>query len=170
MTNKPINRLNKFFSEQEFQFEIELGLEYLQGDLNTTVILFAVDKAKTQVDDLYGEAYASEITIKPPIEIPAYIHFQETENKSYNDNGTLRFEEYGNLKISFYLKTLKDLNIDVCYGDFIGYRADEETIIYFEVSDDNQKHFNNSKTFGMYKPYYKTVLCVPTDKSQFNRE
>ena len=42
-----------------------------------------------------------------------------------------------------------------------------EILFNFEVTDDNQKHFNNSKTFGGYKSYYKTVLCVPTDQSQF---
>jgi hypothetical protein len=170
MSNKSINRLNKFFGEDEFRFEIEMGMEWFEGDLNSNVILYAVDKERTQVDDLYGEAYANEITIKDPIEIPAYVEFQETENKSYNDDGTLRFEEYGNLKVSFFLKTLENLEVDVCYGDYIGYQVTEDTLIYFEVADDNQKHFNNKKTFGTYKPYYKTVLCVPTDKSQFLRE
>jgi len=167
MNNKPINRLNKFFGEDEFNFEIEMGMEYLESDLNTSVILYRVDKEKTQVDDLYGEAYADEITFKPQVEVAAYVDFENSDNKAYTSDGKMRYEEYGNLKVSFFLKTLKDLDIDICFGDFIGYRVDEETIINFEVTDDNQKHFNNSKTFGGYKSYYKTVLCVPTDQSQF---
>lgn len=168
MNTKPINRVNKFFGEDEFKFEIELGLEFLESDLNSVITLYQVDKEKTQVDDLYGEAFAEEIKVKPPIEIPAFVFFEPASNESYAD-GRLRFEEYGNLNVSFYLKTLNDLNVDICYGDYVSYQIDEDTNVYFQVTNDNQKHFNNRKMMGAYKPYYRTVTCVPTDSSEFLR-
>ncbi|GAJ11946.1 unnamed protein product [marine sediment metagenome] len=52
----PINRNNKFFSMRDFQFEVEVGREYVEGDLNMSVILYKVDRELEFGDDLYGEA------------------------------------------------------------------------------------------------------------------
>ena len=51
----PINRNNKFFSDEDFQLEQDFGMEYM-SDINQTVILFRVDKQRSLNDDLYGEA------------------------------------------------------------------------------------------------------------------
>ena len=44
-TNKkvPITRVNKFFSQDDFDLEIDFGREWLEGDINIKVILFQVD-------------------------------------------------------------------------------------------------------------------------------
>ena len=62
----PINRLNKFFDEIDFGIEKEMAREYLEGDLNFTVVLFQVDINETMVDDVYGEAKSNEIKFKLP--------------------------------------------------------------------------------------------------------
>ena len=39
----PINRNNLFYSEESFQFDVELGKNYYEQDMNQTVILYEVD-------------------------------------------------------------------------------------------------------------------------------
>ena len=37
--NVPINRINKFFSEEDFNLEVSFGREAIEGDGNFVVIL-----------------------------------------------------------------------------------------------------------------------------------
>jgi hypothetical protein len=53
--NVPITRLGKFFGDNDFNLEIEMGQEWLVGDMNFTCVLYKVDKTKTKTDDVYGE-------------------------------------------------------------------------------------------------------------------
>ena len=39
----PINRNNLFFSEEDFQFELNMGMDYLEQDLNQTIILYEIE-------------------------------------------------------------------------------------------------------------------------------
>ena len=55
MKNKlPITRLSKFFSQTDFDLNVQLGEEYLHGDLGMKLVLFRVDRQKTDTDDVYG--------------------------------------------------------------------------------------------------------------------
>ena len=45
----PITRLNKFFSEEDFNLDINMGEEWLHGDMNFTLVLYRVDKQKDQL-------------------------------------------------------------------------------------------------------------------------
>ena len=58
----PIERLNKFFSAEDFELEIGFGREWLEGDINIKVILYQVDREETTTDDIYGEAGKGEIS------------------------------------------------------------------------------------------------------------
>ncbi len=72
MSNKkilPINRMGKFYDSMDFGMENEMAREFLEGDLNFTVILFRVDKIKSQTDDVYGESDSEEIRFLPPVEL-----------------------------------------------------------------------------------------------------
>ena len=69
----PITRLGKFFGDQDFNLEIEMGQERLVGDMNFTCVLYRVDKNKTKIDDVYGEALVDGIKYLPPVEFNAYI-------------------------------------------------------------------------------------------------
>ena len=62
MDNKlPITRMSKFFSQEDFDLQIEMGQEYLHGDLNMKLVLYRVDRAKSDIDDVYGEVGKDEI-------------------------------------------------------------------------------------------------------------
>ncbi len=50
----PITRLGKFFGEDDFFLDQELGKEWLDGDMNFKLILYRVDRYKTKNDDVYG--------------------------------------------------------------------------------------------------------------------
>jgi len=70
MQNKvPITRLSKFFGEQDFNLNISMGEEWLMGDMNFTLVLYRVDKSKTNQDDVYGEALTDSISYLAPVEI-----------------------------------------------------------------------------------------------------
>ena len=56
MNNKvPITRLNKFFSNEDFDLNIQIGQEYLHGDLNMKLVLYRVDAESTDTDSVYAE-------------------------------------------------------------------------------------------------------------------
>ena len=72
MSNKlPITRLSKFFSDEDFNLQIQIGQEYLHGDINQKLVLYRVDRQKTDKDDVYGEVGQDEIKYFPPIEFNA---------------------------------------------------------------------------------------------------
>ena len=51
----PITRLGKFFGGEDFELEVQMGTEWLEGDMNFTVVLYRIDRYKTKTDDVYGE-------------------------------------------------------------------------------------------------------------------
>ena len=51
----PITRISKFFSQDDFDLNIRMGEEYLHGDLGMKLVLFRVDRQKTDTDEVYGE-------------------------------------------------------------------------------------------------------------------
>jgi len=165
---KPINRLNKFFSEKEFELEKQFGMEYLYGDLNTTVNYYSINLNETDMDDLYGETPNNLVALNTPISLPCIYQLTKSENKSYNDNTTMRFEESGNLIIHIYLDILRDLGIKLNYGDFIGFQLNEKAEMMFTIANPANFHFENEKTLGGYKSFFKTVICTPTDKEELN--
>ena len=59
----PITRLNKFFGAEDFSLDVGMGKEWLHGDMNFTLVLYRVDKSKTDNDDIYGEATQDSIKI-----------------------------------------------------------------------------------------------------------
>ena len=163
----PINRFNSFFGEEEFTTDIEMAQEYLEHDVNMSIWLYRIDKVKSNIDDVYGEVNKEHIVLQDPVELSCLVEIKKSENKSYNDDNSLIYEEYGNIYCHFYENVLKTKNIEIHRGDYLGYHIDEDTLIFFEVSDNNMKNFASSQTWGGYKPLIRTVEGVPTDMSQF---
>lgn len=162
----PINRLNKFFSSKDFDFNVDVGMEYLHTDLNMKLVLYRVDHNKTQNDEVYAEVGQDEIIFQTPIEFNGLVRFEEPKNSTYK-TGVLRYNEPGNMIISVYLKHLTELEIDIKYGDFIAYADDEDTLRYYSVSNDGRiNSHNKNKMFG-YKPHYRTITCVPAQPNEF---
>jgi hypothetical protein len=167
MNNKlPITRLSKFFSQDDFDINIQMGREYLHGDLNMKLVLYRVDRSKTDNDAVYAEAGADEIKYFPPVEINALVKIEEPKNVTYK-SGMVRYNEPGNLTLSVYITHLEELNVDIKYGDYIGYPDSEEKLRFYTVSNDGKVTSDNKhKMFG-FKPHYRTIVCVPTQQNEF---
>lgn len=167
MENKlPITRLSKFFSEDDFNLHIQMGMEYLHGDLNMKLVLYSVDRVKTDTDDVYGETTKDNIKVLPPVEFNAIVKVVEAENKSYK-TGMLRYLEPGNLILSVYTKELDDKKIDIRFGDYIGYPDSEKRVRFYTVANDGKVNADNKHHHFGYKPSYRTIICVPTQENEF---
>ena len=88
----PITRLEKFFGQDDFALEIEMGREYLNGDLNFTLVLYSVDIQKTNKDDVYGEVINGGIQFQPPVEFRALVRIEEATNQYINGSRVMQNE------------------------------------------------------------------------------
>jgi hypothetical protein len=163
----PITRINKFFSEEDFNLEISMGVESL-GDGNFTVILYRVDRDMTEYDNVYGEASANGIRYFPPVELKVIPIMADPENKSYNPNGGLRYLQDGQLTFGIYDAQLTDLKTQISYGDYIGYQVTETEIRYFSVVNDGVKNYDNKHTIMGYKGAFRTIVCASIENNEFN--
>jgi hypothetical protein len=167
MQNKvPITRLGKFFGESDYNLEISLGEEWLIGDMNFTCVLYRIDRYKTKTDDVYGEALEDGIKYLPPVEFNGYVQVSAPENKLM---GSTRIDqmEPGNIKVSVYQKTLDDLDIDISFGDYIGYYESETVVRYYTVNNDGRVVSDNKHSYGGYKPFYRTISASPVGPNEF---
>ena len=166
--NVPINRINKFFSEEDFNLEVSFGREAIEGDGNFVVILYRVDRERTESDDLYGEAVKDGIKFFPPVELRVIPIMNEPENKAYNSgSGSLRYLQDGQLTFGIYDAQLKELGVELSYGDYIGYQVSETDIRYFSVSNDGIKNYDNKHTIMGYKGAFRTVVCASVEEDEF---
>ena len=164
----PINRNNKFFSEEEYNLEIEMGREAIEGDGNFVVILYRVDRENTESDDVYEEAVKDGIAFFPPVELRVIPMIDEAENSSYNPGaGSLRYLEDGNLTFGIYEAQLAELDVELNYGDYIGYPVSETEVRFFSVSNDGVKNWDNKHTIMGYKGTFRTVQCTPVSEDEF---
>lgn len=162
----PINRMGKFYDYLDFGLENDMAREFIEGDLNFTVILYRVDRIKSQTEDVYGESDVEEIKFHPPVELKVRPILDESESKSYSE-GYGRYEDYGNLTFTIFEDQLKELDVDITYGDYIGYPDKEDNIKYFTVVNDGRINSDNEKTRVGYKSYYRKITCVTADPDEF---
>lgn len=170
MDNKkitPITRINKFFSEEDFDLEISMGREAIEGDGNFTLILYRVNREMTEHDDLYGEASKDGIRYFPPIELKVIPIMDAPENKAYNKDGGLRYMQDGQLTFGIYDAQLSEMDTEISYGDYIGYPVTETEIRYFSVVNDGIKNYDNKHTIMGYKGAFRTVVCASIDANEF---
>ena len=163
----PITRNNRFYGEEDFALEINMGIEYLTGDIDFRVVLYRVDYEKTNQDDLYGEVEASQIKYKSPIELSCSLSLKPKNNKQYNPNGTLIREEWGNLEFNIYEQQLKELGIEINKGDYVAYPVRPDYIKYFSVVDNDMVNDDTSRLLGLKMGFYRHIVCTPTDMSEF---
>lgn len=167
MDNKlPITRVSKFFGQDDFDLHIQMGEEYLHGDLNMKLVLYRVDRGKTEIDDVYAEVGLDEIKYFPPIEFNALVKIEEPKNSTYK-SGLARYNEPGNMILSVYLKHLEELKIDILYGDFIGYPESETRTRFYTVTNDGKVTSDNKHNMFGYKPYYRSITCSPVQNNTF---
>jgi len=171
MKNKkliPITRINRFFSEEDFFLEINMGREAIEGDGNFTVILYRIDRELSEYDSLYGEATKDGIRYLPPLELKVIPIIAEPENKAYNPNGGLRYLQDGQLTFGIYDAQLTELKAELSFGDYIGYSVTEDDIRYFSVVNDGIKNYDNKHTIMGYKGAFRTIVCAAIDGSEFS--
>jgi len=163
----PITRANKFYSEDDFDLDIEMGREAIEEDNNFVVVLFRVDRQTTLFDDLYGESKSDDIRYKTPVELKVMPTLEQAKIGSYNDNGTLKNLEDGNLTFEIFQQQLEELNVEITYGDYVGYSIDEDTMRYFSVANDGLKNYDNENTIMGYKSAYRKIVCTPVNPNEF---
>ena len=162
----PITRLNKFFSEEDFDLDISMGEEWLGGDMNFTLVLYRVDKQKTNNDDVYGETLSDGIQFLAPVEFKGYVQIEAPTNTDYG-NSKLTQSEPGNLKVGVYQKELDILEIEISYGDYIGYYENENRVRYYVVNNDGRVNSDNRHTYAGTKPFYRTITASAVGDNEF---
>jgi len=163
----PINRNNKFFSQRDFELEIEMGREAIEGDGNFKVVLYRVNREATTTD-VYGEARKDEVMYKVPVELSVMPLLNEAEYFAFNQNaGSGIDQQDGQLLFSIYSAQLIELNVELSLGDYIGYQVTEDELRYFSVVHDGKKNYDNKHTIMGYKGAYRIVTCAPVDYNEF---
>jgi len=162
----PITRVGKFFGEEDFNLDIEMGMEYLGDDLNMSVVLYRIDRKKTKKDDIYGESPKDGIVFMPPVEVKGIVQITESSLKQLG-NSKVEQKEPGNMKFSFYQKQLDDLGVEIFQGDYLGYYETEHRVRYYSVSDDGYVRSDNKHTYAWYKPFYRTIIATYVSENEF---
>lgn len=163
----PITRLGKFFGGEDFELDVNMGQEWLEGDMNFTVVLYRVDRNKTKTDDVYGEVVEEGIQFMAPIELKGYVQVLQPQNQKIGTS-KVRQNEPGNLKFSIYQKYLDELGVDIMFGDYLAYYETEDKVRYYSVADDGRVVSDNKHTYGGYKPFYRTIIATWVSDNEFD--
>jgi hypothetical protein len=163
----PITRLNKFFSAADYELEISLGSEWMYGDMNFTVVLYRVDRQRTNNDDVYGEALSSGIQFMAPIEVKGLVRIDTPTNTDYGSSRVSQIEP-GNMTFSVYQSHLDQLAIEISLGDYLAYYETEDRVRYYSVVNDGRVNSDMKHTYGGYKKYYRTIIAAPVTNDEFN--
>lgn len=165
----PINRNKMFFSKADFDLEIELARDYMENDMNQTIVLFEVDLSKTNINDIYHEANKKNIRFKPPVELTVRYEINQSEMRSY-DKTTNKglYSKPGVLDFTILNTTLEEADRDIKRGDYIGVQVTPDEMIYFTVFDDGKvASYANTNTLYGVKPFYRQIKCNYVDPSEF---
>ena len=162
----PITRIGKFFGAEDYNLDVGMGEEWLYGDMNFTLVLYRIDRLKTKTDDVYGETVQDGIKFLPPIEFKGYVQIMAPENKNIGTSKINQFEP-GALKVSVYQKQLDDLNIDISFGEYIGYYETENRVRYYTVNNDGRVVSDNKHNYAGTRPYYRTIMASAVVDNEF---
>ena len=162
----PINRLGKFFGGEDYNLDLNMGEEWLHGDMNFTLVLYRIDRIKTKTDDVYGETVSDGIKFLPPVEFKGYVQVLAPENKMIGNSKIEQFEP-GNIKVGVYQKHLDELEIDINFGDYLAYYETEDVVRYYTVNNDGRIVSDNKHTYGGYKPFYRSIGASPVTNNEF---
>lgn len=164
----PINRNDLFYSDEDFNFDVEMGKNYIEEDMNQTVVLYQVDMAKTNNDALYGETNTNQVVYMPPVEVHCTYKIERPELKAYDSKKNLgTYVKTGKLTVGAYQSTLDELGVDIKKGDYLGVQVNPQHMEYFSVVNDGRNNYDNEHSMYGYLPFYRTVIAVPVDSSEF---
>lgn len=158
-----------FFSASDFDYEVEMAREYLEQDMNQTVVLFEVDLVKTNTNDIYHEASKKNIRFKTPVELTVKYEITDAEMRSYDKNHNKGvYSKPGILNFTVLNTTLQEVERDIKRGDYIGVQITPDEMLYFTVFDDGKvASYSNSNTLYGVKPFYRYIRCNYVDPSEF---
>lgn len=161
---------NLFYSEEDFLYETDLVERYIEEDLNQSVVVYEVDRKKTNINAIYKDASKGNIRYKAPRELPCMYEIKDAELKSFDGKSTNGvYAQDGNLVIYTLVKTLEKYGIDVKRGDYIGVQIDMNRMKYYTVVNDGKVNSANTHMIGGYKPAWRTIECtLVSDISEFN--
>lgn len=164
----PINRNHFFFSEEEFELQMDIGMEYLNTQVNQTIVLYEVDLENSNLNSVYQEGNFEDISFKTPIELNVLYRLEEPELKSYDSNSMRGYYvKIGKLTFTIYERELEENDCDIKRGDYIGLQVTPEHMEYFIVTNDGRVNYDNKHTMYGTRPYYRTVTCtIVSDKSE----
>jgi len=155
----PITRGNKFYSQEDFDLDQEFARDFIESDINQTVVLFAVDTGLSDTNEYYAETQKGQLRLKDPVELKIYGRIEPAELKSMNANGTMIQQIGGKFTFQVYTKQLEELDAEIKMGDYIGYAVTETDMRYYEVGNDGVKNFDNAHTILGFKPATRTIIC-----------
>lgn len=166
-TKTPITRNNLFYSDEDFQFEMDIVDGYLEEDTNQTVVVYQVDRVKTQQNDIYKDA-KSNVKFKMPVEIPCLYEISDTQMKAYdNKSQNAAYALQGNLKVYVTTTILEKYDADIRRGDYIGVMIEEDRMYYWVVVNDGRVNTANQSVVGAYKTGFRVIEASPVTDEEF---
>lgn len=169
-TYTPINRNNLFYSEEDFDFETDIMVDYMEEDTNQTIVLYRVDRSRTNVNAITQNA-VDGISFEPPVEIPCLYEIEDSELKTYDkktSNGVYALS--GNITVYMMPKMLEKYDTDIMRGDYIGVQIDTDRMVYFSVTDDGKVNTSNRYHVGAYKTAWRVIKGSPVSDYEFKGE
>lgn len=165
----PITRNNLFYSEADLAYETEIGKNYLEQDMNQTVILYEVDLQKTNTDAIYGETKSNQVRFKPPVELHVVYQIHPSELMSYDKSKNVgTYIKSGKLDFGVFQATLDELNADIKVGDYIGIQVTPTHMEYYVVTNDGRNNFDNEHMVYGVRPTWRSISCASVNKNEFN--
>lgn len=165
----PINRNNLFYSKESFDYELMMGKNYIEQDMNQVVVLYELDLEFTNRDALYNDANSENLRYKTPKEIHVVYELEQADLRAYKQKQSVgAYIKLGKLSFGVYQATLDELECDIHRGDYIGVPVDETHMEYFTVTDDGRVNYDNEKTMYGTVPFFRIVECAPVmDQGEF---
>lgn len=134
--------------------------------MNFTVVLYRVDRQRTNNDDVYGEGLSDGIQFLSPIEVKGLVKIDAPTNSDYA-NSKLSQIEPGNMTFSVYQLQLDQLSVEISLGDYLAYYETEDKVRYYTVVNDGRITSDNKHTYGGYKKFYRTIIATPATNNEF---
>ena len=157
----PINRNNLFFSDQQFETELGFSMEYINNDINQTIVLYEVDRTNTKTDEIYYDTKFDDLVFKTPVELNCLYKLNKGELKTYDQQAIKGYYvKIGKLEFQILQKELDENGCDISRGDYIGLQVTPDHMEFFIVADDGRINYDNAHTLYGYVPYYRSIVCT----------
>lgn len=167
-TYTPVTRNNLFYNDKEFRLEEDLICDYIEEDMNQTVVVYEVDRVRTNNDAIYKDS-KDEIRFKTPKELPCLYQIEDSQLKAYdNSSNNAVYALSGNLTCYIPVAMFTKYDCDIKRGDYLGVYIEEGRMSYFVVTDDGKVNVSNTAFLGAMRPVGRTVKAAPVPDTEFN--